>query len=70
MASILALAAVAVVAGARSFAAIGEWAADAPQHVLALLDTRLDPVRAAASPPTKPPRAESPAASTATSSAT
>ncbi|WP_432857187.1 transposase family protein [Amycolatopsis sp. CA-161197] len=43
VASILALAAVAVVAGARSFAAIGEWAADAPQHVLALLDTRLDP---------------------------
>ncbi|MEV4601153.1 transposase family protein [Amycolatopsis sp. NPDC049253] len=43
MASILALAAVAVVAGARSFAAIGAWAADAPQHLLALLGARLDP---------------------------
>ncbi|MFD9896542.1 ISAs1 family transposase, partial [Amycolatopsis sp. NPDC059027] len=41
--SILALTAVAVAAGARSFAAIGEWAADAPQHVLALLGARFDP---------------------------
>nr|WP_255638761.1 ISAs1 family transposase [Amycolatopsis sp. DSM 110486] len=40
--SILALTAVAVAAGARSFTAIGEWAADAPQHVLALLGTRFD----------------------------
>ncbi|MGW4482357.1 hypothetical protein ACWEOE_00825 [Amycolatopsis sp. NPDC004368] len=29
-------------AGARSFAAIGEWAADAPQHVLAALGARFD----------------------------
>jgi predicted transposase YbfD/YdcC len=35
MCSILVIAAVAVCAGARSFAAIGEWAADAPQWVLA-----------------------------------
>jgi hypothetical protein len=33
--SLLALAAAAVLAGARSFAAIGEWIADVPQHVLA-----------------------------------
>ncbi len=40
--SILALAAAAVVAGAQSFTAIGEWAADAPQSVLAALGTRFD----------------------------
>ena len=40
--SILALAAAAVVAGAQSFAAIGEWAADAPQPVLAALGARFD----------------------------
>jgi predicted transposase YbfD/YdcC len=40
--SILITAAAAVVAGARSFTAIGEWAADAPQHVLAMLDARWD----------------------------
>jgi predicted transposase YbfD/YdcC len=40
MASILAIAAAAVVAGARSLAAIGEWAADAPQRVLAVLGVR------------------------------
>ncbi|MET7999328.1 ISAs1 family transposase [Amycolatopsis sp. NPDC005232] len=40
--SILAIAAAAVAAGARSFTAIGEWAADAPQHVLAMLGTRFD----------------------------
>src|SRR5688572_16536966 len=43
LASILLLAASAVAAGARSFTAIGEWAADAPQHVLALLGVRYDP---------------------------
>jgi predicted transposase YbfD/YdcC len=42
LASILLLAASAVAAGARSFTAIGEWAADAPQHVLALLGVRHD----------------------------
>ncbi|KDO09078.1 hypothetical protein DV26_20315, partial [Amycolatopsis mediterranei] len=41
--SILALAAAAVVAGAQSFTAIGEWAADAPQSVLAALGARFDP---------------------------
>ncbi|WP_238594867.1 ISAs1 family transposase, partial [Amycolatopsis mediterranei] len=44
--SILALAAAAVVAGAQSFTAIGEWAADAPQPVLAALGTRFDPRQA------------------------
>lgn len=38
--SLLAVAAAAVLAGARSFAAIGEWAADASQEVLAALDVR------------------------------
>jgi predicted transposase YbfD/YdcC len=38
--SILAIAAAAVLAGARSFAAMGEWSADAPQHVLAMLGAR------------------------------
>lgn len=40
--SILALAAAAVAAGAQSFTAIGEWAADASQRVLARLGTRFD----------------------------
>jgi hypothetical protein len=35
--SILLVAAAAVLAGARSFIAIGEWAGDAPQHVLKTL---------------------------------
>lgn len=34
--SLLALTAAAVLAGARSFAAIGEWIADAPHRVLAV----------------------------------
>jgi predicted transposase YbfD/YdcC len=42
MCSILVIAAVAVAAGARSFAAIGEWATDAPQRVLAALGARHD----------------------------
>jgi hypothetical protein len=41
--AILAIAAAAVVAGARSFTAIGEWADEAPQQVLAALGARLDP---------------------------
>jgi len=45
MGSILVIATVAVCAGARSFAAIGEWAADAPQWVLAVLGVRHDPRR-------------------------
>lgn len=40
--SILVIAAAAVAAGARSFTSIGEWAADAPQRVLALLGARRD----------------------------
>jgi predicted transposase YbfD/YdcC len=40
--SILVVAAVAVAAGARSFAAIGEWAADVPQPLLKRLGTRFD----------------------------
>src|ERR671913_548362 len=38
--TILALAAAAVLAGARSFAAIAEWAADAPRPVRAALGAR------------------------------
>jgi hypothetical protein len=41
--AILALAAAAVLAGARSFTAIAEWAADAPQPVRAALGARRDP---------------------------
>lgn len=40
---IVALASAAVAAGARSFAAIGEWAAEAPGDVLAMLGARVDP---------------------------
>lgn len=40
--SILLVAAAAVLAGARSFTAIGEWAGDAPQHVLKTLGARRD----------------------------
>src|SRR5215207_1014356 len=41
--AILVLAAAAVLAGARSIAAIAEWAADTPQPVRAALGTRRDP---------------------------
>jgi hypothetical protein len=41
--ALLVLAAAAVLAGARSVAAIAEWAADAPQPVRAALGTRRDP---------------------------
>lgn len=40
--SILLLTCAAVLTGARSFTAIGEWAADAPQQVLAVLGVRRD----------------------------
>ena len=40
---VLGVAVCAVLAGARSLAAIGEWAADAPCHVLAALGVRRDP---------------------------
>ena len=39
----LGVAVCAVLAGARSLAAIGEWASDAPCHVLAALGVRHDP---------------------------
>jgi hypothetical protein len=41
---VLAVAVCAVLAGARSFAAIGEWAADAPPRVLRCLGVRADPL--------------------------
>jgi DDE_Tnp_1-associated len=40
---VLGVAVCAVLAGARSLAAIGEWASDAPGQVLAALGTRRDP---------------------------
>jgi predicted transposase YbfD/YdcC len=49
--AVLAVAVAAVLAGARSLAAIGEWAADAPQPVLAALGVRRDPLRGAYRPP-------------------
>jgi hypothetical protein len=42
--SVIALAAAAVLAGARSLTAIAEWAADTPQPVLAALGVRRDPL--------------------------
>jgi predicted transposase YbfD/YdcC len=48
---VLAIAAAAVLAGARSLAAIGEWAADAPQPVLAVLGAWYDPLRGRYRPP-------------------
>jgi predicted transposase YbfD/YdcC len=49
--AVLAVAVAAVLAGARSLAAIGEWAADAPQPVLAALGVRHDPLRRVYRPP-------------------
>ncbi|MGH3998989.1 MAG: ISAs1 family transposase [Pseudonocardiaceae bacterium] len=43
--SVLLIAAAAICTGARSFTAIGEWAADAPQQILARLAARRDPHR-------------------------
>jgi predicted transposase YbfD/YdcC len=54
LAAMLAMAAVAVAAGARSIAAIWEWAADAPQGVLAALGARWDPRRARYVAPSEP----------------
>ncbi|MEV3952162.1 transposase family protein [Streptomyces halstedii] len=39
--AVLLIAASAVVAGARSYAAIGQWSANAPQHALARLGARV-----------------------------
>jgi hypothetical protein len=49
--SLLLAAGAAVLAGARSFAAIGEWVADAPPHVLASLGVRRGPLTARFEPP-------------------
>jgi hypothetical protein len=49
--TVLAVAVAAVLAGARSLAAIGEWAADAPGPVLAALGVRRDPLRRIWRPP-------------------
>jgi predicted transposase YbfD/YdcC len=49
--TVLAVAVAAVLAGAKSLAAIGEWAADAPQPVLAALGARRDPLRRVWRPP-------------------
>jgi predicted transposase YbfD/YdcC len=51
LATVLAVAVAAVLAGARSLVAIGEWAADAPQPVLAALGVRRDPLRRVWRPP-------------------
>lgn len=51
LAVVLAVAAAAVLAGAKSLAAIGEWAADAPGPVLAALGVRRDPLRRVWRPP-------------------
>jgi hypothetical protein len=53
LAAVLAVAAAAVLAGATSLAAIGEWAADAPGPVLAALGVRRDPLRRVWRPPTE-----------------
>jgi predicted transposase YbfD/YdcC len=49
--SLLLAAVAAVLAGARSFAAIGEWAADAPPRVLAVLGIRYEPLAHRFRPP-------------------
>ncbi|MCY0939733.1 ISAs1 family transposase [Streptomyces sp. H34-S4] len=49
--ALLATAAAAVLAGAKSLLAIGEWAADAPQQVLAGLGYRPDPLTGVIRPP-------------------
>jgi hypothetical protein len=51
LATVLAVAVAAVLAGAKSLTAIGEWAADAPGPVLAALGVRLHPLRRVWRPP-------------------
>lgn len=51
LASVLAIAAAATLAGARSLTAIGEWAADAPQDVLARLGAKYHPTKGRFIPP-------------------
>lgn len=48
---LLAVAVCAVLAGAKSLAAIGEWAADAPEAVLRTLGIRADPLTGVVRPP-------------------
>jgi len=48
---VLGVAVCAVLAGAKSLAAIGEWASDAPGQVLAALGIRRDPLTGAFRPP-------------------
>jgi hypothetical protein len=49
--AVLGVAVCAMLAGARSLAAIGDWAADAPGPVLAALGVRRDPLRRVWRPP-------------------
>ncbi|GGY18771.1 hypothetical protein GCM10010358_82340 [Streptomyces minutiscleroticus] len=49
--ALLTAAAAAVLAGAASITAIGEWVVDAPQRVLALLGFRPDPLTGLIRPP-------------------
>jgi len=49
--SLLLAAVAAVLAGARSFTAVGEWVADAPPQVLAALGVRRDPLAGRFDPP-------------------
>ena len=49
--SLLLAAAAALLAGARSFAAVGEWVADAPPQVLAALGVRYNPLAGRFEPP-------------------
>jgi hypothetical protein len=51
LSSVLLTSLAAVLAGARSLAAIGEWAADAPPAVLAALGARVDPLAGQFRPP-------------------
>jgi predicted transposase YbfD/YdcC len=51
LASVLLISVAAVLAGARSFAAISEWAADAPPGVLAALGVRFDALAGRFQPP-------------------
>ena len=53
-ASILAIAACAVISGARGFSAIGEWAADLPQDLLRRLACRYHPEKGIYIPPSEP----------------
>jgi len=49
--SLLLAAVAAVLAGAKSFTAVGEWVADAPPQVLAALGVRFDPLAGRFEPP-------------------